>query len=320
MSKLLAGYLLCSAVLLGQGVPLPARHQVKQLKVTILSTMLADQGLGEWGFAALLEVDGRQLLVDTGARPETVLANAREMKIDLSPVQEVVMTHFHGDHTTGLMTLRNEMKKRNPAALSVVHEATGFFYSRPAADGGEVNNMIAMRPQYEATGGRFVEHDRVTEIMPGVWLTGPIPRKYPERNWSGAGKMRTSAGLVEDTVPDDQSIVVNTSEGLVVITGCGHAGIVNILTATDQAFDHTKVHAVIGGLHLFEAKDEQVDWTADQMKSFGVRYLVGAHCTGIESLYRMRNRIGLPRQTAVVGAVGASFELGKGIHPGRVAQ
>jgi 7,8-dihydropterin-6-yl-methyl-4-(beta-D-ribofuranosyl)aminobenzene 5'-phosphate synthase len=132
--------------------------------------------------------------------------------------------------------------------------------------------------------------------------------------------VRTPAGVVEDTVPEDQSVVVNTAEGLVVIAGCGHAGIVNILTAAGDRFGHRPVHAIIGGMHLFAAKDEQVDWTADKLKGFGVRYLIGAHCTGIESLYRLRNRLGLGRQTAVVGAVGAAFTLGEGIHPGRIAQ
>lgn len=288
--------------------------------MTILSTMLADDGIGEWGFAALVEVDGRQLLVDTGARPQTVLANAHDLRIDLSKVEDVVLTHFHDDHTGGLMTLRTEMKKRNAASFSRVHEATGFFYSRPSANGREGNRMIAMRLEYEATGGQFVEHDRAAEILAGVWVTGPITRKFPERNWSSSGKVRTPGGLMEDTVPDDQSIVVNTSQGLVVITGCGHAGIVNILTAADQQFNHRSVHAIIGGLHLFAAKDEQVDWTADKLKTFGLRYLIGAHCTGIESMYRIRNRIGLTRQTAVVGAVGAGFELSKGIHAGLIAQ
>ena len=63
-----------------------------------------------------------------------------------------------------------------------------------------------------------------------------------------------------------------------------------------------------------------MDWTADQLKRFGVRHLMGAHCTGIESLYRLRSRIGLRRQTAVVEAVDAGFTLGEGIHAGRVAQ
>jgi 7,8-dihydropterin-6-yl-methyl-4-(beta-D-ribofuranosyl)aminobenzene 5'-phosphate synthase len=296
------------------------QSQVKRLKVTILSTMLADDGVGEWGFAALVEADGHQILVDTGARPRTVLENARELKIDLSNVRDVVLTHFHDDHTGGLMTLRTEMKKRNPAALSRVHVATGIFYSRPLADGSEGNRMIALKPLYEGTGGEFVEHNDLAEILPGVFLTGPIPRQFPERNWSGSGKVRTPAGIVEDNVPDDQSLVVNTADGLVVITGCGHAGIVNILTAAGDRFDHRPIVAVVGGLHLFAATDEQVDWTADKMKSFGVRYLVGAHCTGIESLYRLRSRIGLSRQTAVVGAVGADFTLGEGIHAGRIAR
>ena len=242
------------------------------------------------------------------------------MDHDLSQVRDVVLTHYHDDHTGGLMTLRTEMQKRNPAALSRVHMATGIFYSRPLSGGGEDNRMIAMKPQYEATGGEFVEHDEFAEILPGVFLTGPIPRQFPERNWSGSGKVRTPAGIVEDNVPDDQSVVVNTADGLVVITGCGHAGIVNILTATANRFNRRPVTVIVGGLHLFAATDQQVDWTADKLKSFGVRYLVGAHCTGIESLYRLRGRIGLTRQTAVVGAVGADFTLGEGIHAGRIAR
>src|SRR5436190_20742848 len=96
----------CAALLAGQGqVPLTS-HEVRHLKVTLLSTMLADNGIGEWGFAALVEADGRQLLVDTGARPQTVLTNVHDLGIDLSKVQDVVLTHFHDDHTGGLMTLR----------------------------------------------------------------------------------------------------------------------------------------------------------------------------------------------------------------------
>ncbi len=115
-------------------------------------------------------------------------------------------------------------------------------------------------------------------------------------------------------------MLINTPKGLVLIAGCGHAGVINILTFTEKEFPNTSVYAVLGGLHLFPSTDQQLSWTGDKLKDFGVSYLVGAHCTGIESVYQIRQRLGLPRQSAVVGAVGATFVLGEGIHPGRLAQ
>lgn len=298
-----------------------SRPQVHALKVTLLSTMLVGdvKGIGEWGFSALVEGDGRRVLLDTGAHPDTVLQNARDLNIDLSDVKDVILTHNHWDHVTGLMTLRKEMMKKNPAALSVVHVSRGIFYSRPGQH-GEENRMIALRKEYEATGGRFVEHEQASEIFPGWWLTGPVPRKYPEHNWSSAGKVQTPSGLVEDNIPEDQSLVLNTPQGLVVVTGCGHAGIINILTFAREEFPNEPVEAVIGGLHLFPATDDQLNWTADKMKDFKVAHLVGAHCTGIEAVYRLRERLALPRASAVVGTVGSSFVLGEGIHPGQLAR
>jgi len=329
--------LLVNAVAQNASTAAAASHgQVRSLKITILSTMLADRGIGEWGFAALVEADGNRILVDTGARPQTVLTNARELKVDLSNVKDVILTHNHDDHTGGLITLRNEFMKTNPAALSRVHVAKGIFYSRPGKvdfvtkSGGDVefrgttvsegNPMIAIRKEYEATGGTFVEHDQAVELFPGAWLTGPVPRPFPERNWSVSGEVVTPAGRVEDTIPEDQSLVLNTPQGLVLVTGCGHAGIINTLTFAEKEFPKTPVLAVVGGVHLFPATETQVDWTADKMKEFGLSYFVGAHCTGIDSVFRIRQRVGLTRKSAVVGAVGATFVLGEGIHPGMLAQ
>ncbi|MBZ5520726.1 MAG: MBL fold metallo-hydrolase [Acidobacteriia bacterium] len=297
----------------------PAR--IHSLKVTVLSTMLVGDvaGLGEWGFSALIEADGHRILLDTGAHPNTVLQNARDLKIDLSNVKEVILTHNHSDHVGGLLTLRREMMKRNPSALSIAHVARGIFYSRPSAD-GEDNVMIALKKEYEATGGKFIEHEAASDIFPGAWLTGPVPRKYPERNWSVSGKVRTPAGLVEDTIPEDQSLVLNTPQGLVVVTGCGHAGVVNILTFAHDKFPGEPVQAIIGGLHLFRLSDEQLNWTADKLREFKMANLLGAHCTGIEAVYHIRDRLALPRQSVVVGSVGSSFVLGEGIHAGSLAK
>jgi 7,8-dihydropterin-6-yl-methyl-4-(beta-D-ribofuranosyl)aminobenzene 5'-phosphate synthase len=301
--------------------PITPATQIGTLKITLLSTMLVGSptGLGEWGFSALVEADGHRLLLDTGAHPDTVLQNARDLNVDLSDVREVVLTHNHWDHVTGLLTLRREMMKKNPAAMSVVYVAKGIFYRRPSAD-GEDNPMIAIRKAYEATGGKFIEHSDSSDIFPGAWLTGPVPRSYPERNWSVSGKVQMPNGLVEDTIPEDQSLVLNTAQGLVVVTGCGHAGIINILTYAGTKFPTRPVHAVIGGLHLFPASDEQLDWTGDEFKQFKVANLLGAHCTGIEAVYRLRQRAGLTRKSAVVGTVGSTFTLDKGPVPGVLAQ
>jgi 7,8-dihydropterin-6-yl-methyl-4-(beta-D-ribofuranosyl)aminobenzene 5'-phosphate synthase len=302
-------------------VDAPSHAQLQNLRVTILSTMLADDGIGEWGFAALVEADGHRVLVDTGARPQTVLQNAHELGVDLANVKEVILTHNHADHTGGLVALRSELMKTNPVAMSVAYVSTGIFYSRPSGKGGaEDNSMIATKREYEALGGTFIEHAEAVEVFPGAWLTGPVPRVFPERNWSVKGNVLTPAGLLEDNVPEDQSLVLNTPQGLAVITGCGHAGIVNILTFAHKEYPNARVSAIIGGLHLFNASDAQVDWTADKLKEFGLSYLIGAHCTGIESVYRIRARAGLNRKSAVVGAVGATFVFGEGIHPGRLAQ
>jgi 7,8-dihydropterin-6-yl-methyl-4-(beta-D-ribofuranosyl)aminobenzene 5'-phosphate synthase len=188
--------------------------------------MLADEGIGEWGFAALVEVDGKKILFDTGARPNTVLENAKELKIDLSDVQDVVLSHFHDDHTTGLMTLRRAFAKSNPAALARVHVAKGIFLERR---GHESNPMIAMKKDYEATGGKFIVHDQPEELLPGVWLTGPVPRTYSEKNYPAGVEVNDGHAWVEDNLPEDQSLVFNTSRGLVLLAGCGHAGIINTL-------------------------------------------------------------------------------------------
>jgi 7,8-dihydropterin-6-yl-methyl-4-(beta-D-ribofuranosyl)aminobenzene 5'-phosphate synthase len=278
----------------------------------------ANAGIGEWGFAAVLEVDGRRLLIDTGARAETVLKNASELKVDLASITDLAITHNHADHTGGLLTLRRALARQNPQALSRVHVPKGIFYPRPMAEGRDGNGLLPLKAEYEATGGVFIEHAGPTVLMPGVTMLGPVPRVHPERNWGSprggpAGRVQTTEGLVEDTVPEDTSIVIDTAEGLVLISGCGHAGIINSMEFARQAVRSAPVVAVIGGFHLFAASDETLAWTAGKLKEFGVRYLLGAHCTGIDAVYQLRQRAGLTRATAVVGAVGASYTHGTGI-------
>jgi 7,8-dihydropterin-6-yl-methyl-4-(beta-D-ribofuranosyl)aminobenzene 5'-phosphate synthase len=284
------------------------------VKVTVLSTMLADRGIGEWGFAALVQVGDRRILFDTGSRPETVLRNAREMQVDLAGVTEVVLSHHHPDHTGGLMTLRSELSKENPEAISRVHVATGMFAPRRDRDPEiEVNSMLPLRAAFEATGGSFVVHAGPTEIHPGVWLTGPVPRVHDERNWRGNRRLVADGALVEDNLPEDLSLVIVTEEGLVVVSGCGHAGIVNTAEYATTITGDARLHALIGGFHLLEASDSTLAWTGGKLKEMGIGHLLGGHCTGIEAVFQLRARSGLDRRRAVVSAVGSSFEPGKGI-------
>lgn len=296
--------------------PAASAAQVAKLKITVLSTMLAEQGIGEWGYAALVEADGKRILFDTGARPETVLANAREMKIDLSSVEDVVISHNHGDHTGGLVTLRRELRKANPRALSRVHVAEGIFAPRVRADGTPGNGLLRAKSEYEALGGKFIVHRRAVEIAPGVWFTGPVVRKHPDENpGSGNFRLAGAAGPSRDIVAEDASLAIDTADGLVLLVGCGHAGIVNTAEHARATVRPAPLHAVIGGLHLFDATDERLTWVGAKLRGFGLSHLLAGHCTGIEAAFRLRQLANLSRRTAVVSSVGSSFTLGAGIDP-----
>ena len=288
---------------------------MKSLRILVLSTMLADAGIGEWGFAALVEADGQRILFDTGARPETVLQNARELEVDLTGVRDVILSHNHSDHTGGLLTLRRELMKKDPAALGRVHVGKGIFLIRVGASGRDDDSLLALRRDFEATGGTVVEHDEPRQLRPGVWLTGPVPRVHPERNWSARGQVRTPQGLVEDTVPEDQSLIVDTDRGLVLLSGCGHAGIVNTIDYARKTVRPASMHAVVGGFHLFAADDAHLQWTGAKLREAGVESLVGAHCTGIEAVYRLR-AAARPRPGLRRGGRGRlEFRAGQGHRP-----
>jgi 7,8-dihydropterin-6-yl-methyl-4-(beta-D-ribofuranosyl)aminobenzene 5'-phosphate synthase len=109
------------------------------------------------------------------------------------------------------------------------------------------------------------------------------------------------------------SLVVDTAPGLVVLSGCGHAGLINTLEHAHKSVRAAPIHAAIGGFHLFAASDDHLSWTSAQLKRLGLQQFLGAHCTGVEAVLRIRGLCGLSRATAVVGSVGTTFTLGSGI-------
>ena len=299
-------------------------NTAESVAVTILSSNLANWAtVGEWGFSALVEVDGRCILFDAGNYPDTVLRNAKSLGVDLSCVTDVVLSHFHFDHTTGLIPLLEDLRTKNPNAMRRIHVADGFFLSRrmPSETGEtELNEMIAMRKDLEAAGVEFIEYSEATEISPAVWVTGPVVRNHPEMNYSRAVRVNIDGEWVEDYVPESQGLTVVTPDGPIVLLGCGHSGAVNLLEQVQRSIQDHSIHALMGGMHLFAADDQTLGWTSDRLRKIGLQNLMAGHCTGIEPLLRLRTGLNLNRRTAVVGAVGSRFVYGEGIHPTDIAQ
>ncbi len=298
-------------------------HLATAATVTILSSNLANGAtVGEWGLSALVKVDGHCVLFDVGRYPDTVIRNATALDIDLSCVTDVVLSHFHFDHTTGLLPLVRALREHNADAIRRVHVASGFFLPRrrPTVDGAaEVNQMIALRATLEAAGVEFIEYSKATEILPGIWVSGPVERRHPEKNYDRSIQVSMNNAWIEDYVPESQALVVRTAQGHIVLLGCGHSGVVNALDHIRTHIADDPIHAVMGGLHLFAADDETLGWTADHLRKIGIQHLMAGHCTGIEPLMRLRAGLNLTRRTAVVGAVGSRFVYGKGIEPTVIA-
>ena len=295
-------------------VPITSFSQVKKIKnfkVTILSTMLSDSYIGEWGFSAIIEVDDQRILFDTGSRENTVLQNANELNIDLNNIKNVFLSHNHKDHTGGLINLRNKY----PNSFAEAHVGEGIFYSRPSPIGKE-HYILNNKEIIQNIGVKFISHSKPSQIIPGVWTTGKVPRIYDEKNWSKLGKMvHPIVGEVEDVIPEDQSLFFDTENGIVLISGCGHAGLANTLEYIKTIIPDRPIYKILGGFHLLKLDKEKLKWTAGKMKDAGVKYFVGAHCTGINSTYAIRNFMNLSPNNVLVGSVG-TYINNYGIFPG----
>jgi 7,8-dihydropterin-6-yl-methyl-4-(beta-D-ribofuranosyl)aminobenzene 5'-phosphate synthase len=294
------------------------------VEVTILSSNLANgSAIGEWGFSALAEVDGQCVLFDAGNHADTVLRNTKVLDVDLSCVTDIVLSHWHPDHMGGLVTLFEDTRSKNPNAMQRIHVAEGFFRSRrivSRSGDAERNRMIEVRQQLEAEGVEFRIYSEPTEILSSIWITGPIERTHAEKNYGSHVDVKIDSEWVEDYVPDSQGLTIVTPEGPIVLLGCGHSGSVNLLEQVQRDIQDHSIHALMGGMHLYSATDETLNWTANKLSDIGIQNLMAGHCTGVEPMFRLREGLGLNRKTAVIGAVGSRFVLGEGIHPTDIAK
>jgi 7,8-dihydropterin-6-yl-methyl-4-(beta-D-ribofuranosyl)aminobenzene 5'-phosphate synthase len=171
------------------------------------------------------------------------------------------------------------------------------------------------RGAIEAKHGVFDLSAQPREIRPGFVLTGSIPRPHERDQKLPVGNlMRQDSTLLVDSVPDEQSLVISTHDGLIVVTGCGHAGVVNTIEHVRRLFPDRPLAALVGGFHWFASSEAQIVEAGDELHKLGVSRLVGAHCTLVEPMFTLRQH-GWSREAAAVGAIGTDFLLHRPASP-----
>ncbi len=256
-----------------------------RVTLTILSDNMTMNGdaLGEWGWAVLLETGERRILFDTGAG-RVLVPNARALKIDLSKLDAIVLSHGHGDHTNGL-----------PQALDMSGKVDVFVH--PAAfdvlfwkDGTKAVRVppAVSRDQLAARARRIVDTREPTVVVPGIMATGVIPRVTDFEETGIAGQAFTDEAMTKPSdVPEDQALFFRTPEGVVILLGCAHAGVVNTIRYVSALVGEPRVHAVIGGTHLLHASPQRMQETEAAFKAFGIEKIMLCHCTGVAAFARL---------------------------------
>jgi len=253
--------------------------------------------LGEHGFSALIEPShGDPLLFDTG-QGLTLLHNARRMNKNLANVKQVVLSHGHFDHSGGLKPLLDEYGTKQ------VYCHPSVFRPRfRVKDTGDCYSIAipAGREELEAAGALFNFSKEFRAIAPGVYLTGEVPR-VTDFETGDQGLYCDCTGQEPDITQDDQSLLLETDRGLVLILGCCHAGLVNTVEHVAYMTGRRDIHAVIGGTHLGFCSQEQIGMTVDAIRRLGIKKLAAGHCTGFAASARLSRELPKEFQVAMVG-------------------
>jgi len=253
--------------------------------------------LGEHGLAVLVEpARGEPFLFDTG-QGATLLHNLRRMNRDPAAIDKVIISHGHYDHSGGLLPLLQTGRPRR------VFGHPGIFAGRyRLKDNGEriEIGIPHSRDTLEEAGAVFDLSPAFREIAPGMFMTGEVPRTTPFEK-GDRELFRNGCEREPDDTPDDQSLVLATEKGLVIILGCCHSGLINTLEHTAKAMGRRDVYAVVGGTHLGFCGREQLDQTVAALKGWGISRLAAGHCTGFAASARLWREFPSAFQPAQVG-------------------
>lgn len=284
--------------------------------------------LAEHGFAALvrLQETGTNILWDAGISSIALMENAKRMGIDLTTVSRIALSHGHEDHFAAMtaviaaITARPAWKEWTPDVTEKeicdwLESHRVQLIAHPAAfrerwgigqDGKKYGPGITPRDEWAAAGADVVLSAGPYELGPGCWTTGAVPRKSFEKAGTPSSiAYREGGEFVRDYLDDDQAIIVHVRDkGLVVLTGCAHSGIVNTVNHAREISGVDRVWAIVGGFHLGDAKDDEIQRTVDEIGSLGPAMVSPSHCTGFPAISQFARQ--MPDEF-VLGIVGTTF-------------
>lgn len=234
--------------------------------------------IAEHGFAALIETPASTVLFDTG-QGFGLLHNAQEIGRNLQKISSVVLSHGHTDHSGGLPALLNHLQR--PLAV-VAHP--DLFSDRYWRSNFELRpiGITMSRAELEGQGAAFSLGCDSQQLTENLYCSGEVPRRTDfEQGDPHLVIPDGKGGYALDPLRDDLSLALTTEKGLVILLGCAHAGVINIIEHFKEQSGEERICALIGGTHLGPASEEQFQMTLAMLKRYRIGKIGLSHCTGL---------------------------------------